>query len=296
MANSNPMQQEPCLSGAILIVDDERFIRLVIRKSLEPLGLEILEAEDGLQAEKVLQTRTDIKVVILDILMPQQNGIQTLANIRENGISVPVIMLTSISGMDLVSQALKLGIAGYVKKPFEKEQFRLRVFNVIAGIKDKEGSKPGGFGTPHIKPTTLSASSTKEDRSHRILIVDPKVQFATILEDLLELSSHKVSVTLDFEEAVQISEIQKPDTILINLSWPEITKPRDLANFFGPGIDRPVTLVGYQSEPDSRGEDLGKALVASKNLNGFCSGPFGYRDLMETIRCAAEKMTTLPEV
>ncbi|MBT3786698.1 response regulator [bacterium] len=287
MANSKSVPLKPCDDGAILIVEDEKFIRLVIRKSLEPLGLDILEAVDGVQAEKILQTRTDFRVVILDIMMPHQNGIQTLANMRENGNSVPVIMLTSVSGMELVSQALKLGISAYIKKPFEKEQFRLRVLQVIQGIKDEEGRKPGAFGTHHIKPTTLPISDMRGNRPYKILIIDPKVQFATILEDLLEFAFHKVSITLDFEEAVQISEIQQPDIILINLSHPEITKPRELANIFGPANARAVTLVGYLSEPGSEGEDLGENLVVSEVLNGFCRGPFCYKDLMESIRFAA---------
>jgi excisionase family DNA binding protein len=89
---SNYRQTE--VEPAILVVDDDPDMRLLLRKTLETLGLPIVEAEDGYEALHHLTQNPLIALVILDLVMPGQHGTKTFEEIRSKFISLPVIICT----------------------------------------------------------------------------------------------------------------------------------------------------------------------------------------------------------
>jgi two-component system, OmpR family, alkaline phosphatase synthesis response regulator PhoP len=120
---------EPRDSHRILVVDDEpRMIRF-IRMNLELEGYTVFEAEDGVKA---LQQVRDIlpDVVILDVMMPELDGFETLQALREFS-SVPVIMLTARGEEDDRVRGLELGADDYVTKPFSPRELVSRVKAVL---------------------------------------------------------------------------------------------------------------------------------------------------------------------
>lgn len=78
----------------ILVVDDEPYARAMAVRTLEKLGSPVIEAENGYEAMHMLTTRPEIAVVILDLIMPGQDGVQTFKQIREQHSSIPVIIVT----------------------------------------------------------------------------------------------------------------------------------------------------------------------------------------------------------
>lgn len=126
--NHSPMP-EPRESHRILVVDDEpRMIRF-IRMNLELEGYSVFEAEDGVKA---LQQVRDVlpDVVILDVMMPELDGFETLRALREFS-SVPVIMLTARGEEDDRVRGLELGADDYVTKPFSPRELVSRVKAVL---------------------------------------------------------------------------------------------------------------------------------------------------------------------
>lgn len=120
---------EPRESHRILVVDDEpRMIRF-IRMNLELEGYSVFEAEDGVKA---LQQVRDVlpDVVILDVMMPELDGFETLRALREFS-SVPVIMLTARGEEDDRVRGLELGADDYVTKPFSPRELVSRVKAVL---------------------------------------------------------------------------------------------------------------------------------------------------------------------
>ena len=108
----------------ILVVDDDKDIRKIIRIYLEQQGYEIIEAEDGLEALEKIDDSYDL--VILDVMMPNLDGIETCRKIRENYI-MPVIFLTAKSEeMDKV-EGFSVGADDYVSKPFTPLELIARV-------------------------------------------------------------------------------------------------------------------------------------------------------------------------
>ncbi len=102
----------------IVIADDEAIIRLDLRKMLEDIGYDVVgEAADGVQAVEVTKAyRPD--VVILDIKMPEMDGIDAAKIITEQKIA-PVLLLTAYSQIDLVNRAKDAGVFSYLVKPFK---------------------------------------------------------------------------------------------------------------------------------------------------------------------------------
>ena len=115
----------------ILVVDDAEFLRLRISKMLLDDGYEVVEAENGVIAlEKYFSEEPD--VVLLDITMPEMDGLTTLKEIRAKDPMAKVIMLTALGQESVVLEAIKSGARDFVVKPFQSD----RVMNAIKKLLD----------------------------------------------------------------------------------------------------------------------------------------------------------------
>jgi two-component system KDP operon response regulator KdpE len=112
-------------SIAVLVVDDEPRLVDVVRMNLELEGYRVLEAYDGHEAlEKLKQDLPDL--VVLDVMMPELDGFETLRRIREVS-SVPVIMLTVRQEESDRIRGLEIGADDYLTKPFSPRELQTRI-------------------------------------------------------------------------------------------------------------------------------------------------------------------------
>ena len=117
----------------ILIVDDSEMNREILTEMLQD-DFRILEAENGEEALKMLkQYDTGISLMLLDIVMPVMNGFEVLAAMaREHWMDdIPVIMISSEVSEDYIRRAYEMGIADYIRRPFDAKIVYQRVFNTI---------------------------------------------------------------------------------------------------------------------------------------------------------------------
>ena len=121
-----PMRDKP-----ILIVDDEKNIRLTLSRSLEVLGVETDSAEDGKEALVKLREK-EFGLILLDIRMPGVDGMEVLRRVRESRPDIRIIILTAYGTIELAVEAMKLGAVDFIQKPFVPEQIRGRVAKVIS--------------------------------------------------------------------------------------------------------------------------------------------------------------------
>lgn len=119
----------------VLIVDDSAAIRKILQRVLAqadvPLG-NILEAADGLEAlERLKANKVDL--VLSDINMPNMDGIQLLGAMRgaAEWKSIPVLMITTEGSQQKVLEAVELGAAGYVRKPFTADQIKDKLVGLV---------------------------------------------------------------------------------------------------------------------------------------------------------------------
>lgn len=107
----------------VLIADDAAFIRMKLRKVLEELGLEVIEAANG--AEAVQQFRThQPDLVLMDITMPEMDGLSALKVIVAQNASARVVMVSALGQESVVMQALQAGAKDFVVKPFQPDQIK----------------------------------------------------------------------------------------------------------------------------------------------------------------------------
>ena len=119
----------------VLIVDDSAAIRKILQRVLRqtdiPIG-DVLEAGDGVEALKTLNDR-HVNLILSDINMPNMDGLQLLAHLKQSDKwkAVPIIMVTTEGGQGKVIEAVQLGAAGYVRKPFTAEQIKEKLSGLI---------------------------------------------------------------------------------------------------------------------------------------------------------------------
>ena len=107
----------------ILIVDDERNMRLVLSAMLKKEGYEVETASDGMEALKALRQR-DIAVVVTDLKMPGLDGMGLLERVIHDYPSTPVIVITAYGTIATAVDALKKGAFDYITKPFEQDELK----------------------------------------------------------------------------------------------------------------------------------------------------------------------------
>ncbi len=110
----------------ILIVDDEERIRTILRLMLMSAGHQVHEAENGKVALELLETQS-VDLVVSDMRMDQMGGIQLLAAIREQELGCPLIFITAFATLESAVEALRLGAADYLVKPFEEKDVLLAI-------------------------------------------------------------------------------------------------------------------------------------------------------------------------
>lgn len=115
----------------ILIVDDAAFMRMMIKDILTKNGYEIAaEAENGQKAvEKYQETNPDL--VLMDITMPEMDGIQALKKIKEVDAGAKVIMCSAMGQQAMVIEAIQSGAKDFIVKPFQADRVLEAVKKVV---------------------------------------------------------------------------------------------------------------------------------------------------------------------
>lgn len=129
----------------ILVVDDEERMRKLVKDFLSIKGYKVIEAADGEEAIEIFMSDKDIKLVLLDVMMPKLDGFDTLKGIREYS-EVPVIMLTARAEERDELMGFKLGVDEYITKPFSPKILVARVEAILRrsiGIEEKKLSAGG---------------------------------------------------------------------------------------------------------------------------------------------------------
>lgn len=113
----------------ILVVDDELEMRNLIALHLQQSGFDVLQAENGNDAIKIVRS-SNIGLVLLDVMMPNKDGFQVCQELREF-TSIPIIFLTALDAKDDLVKGLKLGGDDYVVKPFTAIELTARIDAIL---------------------------------------------------------------------------------------------------------------------------------------------------------------------
>lgn len=163
----------------ILICDDERDIVSALKIYLTPEGYTLFEAYNGMEALQILR-QNEIHLVLMDIMMPQMDGIAATAKIREES-NVPVILLTAKSEDTDKVLGLNIGADDYITKPFNPVEVLARVRSHL-----RRYMQLGGGGNVRTDTCTVG-TVTLDDREKRVTVDGEEVSLTPTEFEILHL-------------------------------------------------------------------------------------------------------------
>ncbi|MGM9992419.1 MAG: response regulator [Candidatus Bruticola sp.] len=114
----------------VFVVDDSKFMRMMLGEVITSMGCEVIEIDSGRRAVTMYEHyKPDL--VTLDILMPEQDGIETLKQLFDTDPNAKVVMVTALGMEDYIKQAMELGACGFIVKPFSAEQVETVLSEVL---------------------------------------------------------------------------------------------------------------------------------------------------------------------
>lgn len=170
----------------VLIVDDEKGIRDVIKEYCLFEKYEVLEAENGIDAINLVKNYNDIDLIVLDIMMPKMDGYTTLKEIRKVS-EVPVLMLSARSEEYNKLLSFELGVDDYVTKPFSPKE-------LIARIKAITSRKTNNNTEKYVYKTLVI-----DYLGHKVTIDNEEVKLTPKEYELLVLFVQNKSIALSRE-------------------------------------------------------------------------------------------------
>jgi len=114
----------------ILIVDDDRNVRAIVRRLLERAGYACETAENGVKAHKLLAGKT-FELLLCDLQMPGESGLDVISHVRSTYPDTAAIMVTGVDDETLAGHAITLGAYGYIVKPFSSTDLCIQVLNAL---------------------------------------------------------------------------------------------------------------------------------------------------------------------
>jgi len=185
------------LKKVILVVDDDANIRELLRQSLEEESYEVIEAENGFEAINFAKSLTP-DLIILDVKMPQINGFDVAAILKNNPetMSIPIIILSILQDEE---RGYKIGIDRFLPKPLNKDGLLREVNSLL----------------------------TQGESRKKVLIVDENASTLKNLSETLQTQGHRVIGAADGEEGLKKALSFRPDFIIIDSMFskePELVK------------------------------------------------------------------------
>jgi two-component system, chemotaxis family, chemotaxis protein CheY len=106
-----------------LVIDDSRAMRIIIKQILCELGIDVIEAKDGLEALEQIKNNPDVELLLVDWNMPEMNGFDFIRAVRADRAydGMRILMVTSEAQGEQVTRALNAGADEYLMKPFTKD-------------------------------------------------------------------------------------------------------------------------------------------------------------------------------
>jgi FixJ family two-component response regulator len=197
---------------SVLIVDDEKNIRLTLLRTLESMDLSVRTAVNGEEALDKLQAE-DFGLVLLDLRLPGMGGLEVLGRIREKYAEVRVIVITAHGTIESAVEAMKLGAADFIQKPFTPAEIRSLVSKVI----EREVSAEAG-GEDYQQLIELCKCHITDNRLdeakavvHKALAKDPsKPEAYNLLGAFLECRGDRIEAQKFYRAALEIDPSFKP--------------------------------------------------------------------------------------
>jgi signal transduction histidine kinase/CheY-like chemotaxis protein len=281
--------EEAQLTGVpILVVDDNPTNRRILEDSVRCWKMIPTVADSAMAALQALreahQSGAHFRVVLTDAHMPETNGFGLVESIRQEPFlsGVKIVMLTSSGDVGDLARCRKLGVSGYLIKPFDRLELREVLLNVLAGPSTHLESRD---------PTTRNSPEVQRERLS-FLVAEDNLVNQRLITRLLEKRGHSVVLAHNGQEARGFMQQQLFDVVLMDVQMPEMD-----------GFE--ATRLIRDSENRNGGHALIIALTAHAmkgdqdrclacGMDGFISKPIHPNDLFQEIDRVRSACAPLP--
>ena len=202
--------------STILVVDDERLVCDLLRSVLGRYGHEVLTALNGREGLELFKKHRP-RFTLLDLRMPEMNGIEVLKQIRAIDPQAAVLILTAWGSDALEQQARQLGVVDFLSKGLSLDvlvdAMERTLQQTAHAASPAQAAAPGG--APRAAPVAAGDGDF-------ILVVDDEPQIRDLLKRFLTLRGYKVRVASDGQQALTMVEQQAPQLIVLDVYMPGI--------------------------------------------------------------------------
>ena len=189
----------------ILVVDDDIRLRQLIHRYLAQNDFTVSEAEKPSEASELLKV-FQFDAIIMDVMMPEQNGIDYTAHLRKNHLTTPILILTAKGDSQSRINGLESGADDYLPKPFEPKELLLRLNNLIKR-QASDSSKQILFG-----PYTYFVETNQLKRQDEVIVLTNAEQ------ELLSCMLQHMNTTLSREELAEMTHQDNARTIDVQIT------------------------------------------------------------------------------
>jgi len=193
-------------SGHLLVVDDNKVNRLLLERTLLQLGHRVTLAENGKVALDLLGAGS-FDLVLLDIEMPEMDGFEVLARLRDDVVlrDIPVIVTSSMEGLDNIVRCIELGADDYLPKPLNTVLLRARLRAMLEKkyLRDQQAELVRRFATPEVAADLRQSGFAIGGRRVEVSVVFVDIRGFTSLaeqlqpEETIELLNDYYTLTFD---------------------------------------------------------------------------------------------------
>ena len=207
----------------VLIIDDNDQNRLILKHMLHKWNIKTDEAADGVEALRMMQSRTDYDVAIVDYNMPGMNGLELIAEIRKQKLSVPgrqaIVMYTSSEDPDVVKGCQELKVNYRVEKPIKMKELH-QVLSSVCEVADAPVQAAEKHEAPPLP--TAPAEAAPAAKGPVILIAEDNTINMTLIRYMLQklypaCILHEAG---NGQEAIEMYPKCQPDIVLMDMQMP----------------------------------------------------------------------------
>jgi len=202
--------------STILVVDDERLICDLLRSVLAGHGHEVLMAMNGREGLELFKKHRP-RFTLLDLRMPEMNGIEVLKQIRAIDPQAAVLILTAWGSDALEQQARQLGVVDFLSKGLSLDVLVAAMERTLQ--QTAQAASPAQAAAPGGAPRAAPVAAGDGDF---ILVVDDEPQIRDLLKRFLTLRGYKVRVASDGQQALTMVEQEAPQLIVLDVYMPGI--------------------------------------------------------------------------
>lgn len=192
LANEPARRPAPNCGLHVLVVDDSLTVRMDLKQTFESAGFAVT-ACDGLAAAREALTRADFSLIILDVLLPDGDGLDLLREIKSCPARIPVMVLSTEAELGQRLRGLKIGADDYVGKPYDSAHLVARARDLTGNV--QRAAKPA---------------------ARRILLIEDSATFRQVFTSVLEGAGYEVITAADGEAGVQAAFVSRPDAIVVD--------------------------------------------------------------------------------